>query len=225
MKDNTENERKSKKITSARARDIALLGITLALIIILQLFAELFQKLGMPISLALGLIPVLVISQYSGIKLGSVCGLFYGLVSLVMAVVGAAAIPMYAVAINPLVSVLPRILVGVVSALVFGAINKAFSKRCPNPTSGAQKKHTVIASAAATALGVITNTVLFLSMFYAFAHGKDYGGLIIDFKWLLSSVVALNTVIELAVFTFAVPMIVLALKSARFSKNAAKDSM
>lgn len=214
----------TKKHIPQRSRDIALLGITCALIIVLQLIAELFQKLGMPVSLALGLIPVLIISQYSGVKLGAICGFFFGMVSLVMAVIGAAAIPMYAVAINPLVSILPRILVGVVSALVYKGIYNAFLKRRPDTMVKGIKRSVVISSAAATVCGVLTNTLLFLSMFFAFAHGKSFDGLVIDFNWLLTSVVALNTVIELAVFTFTTPLIVLALKSARFSKRATEEN-
>ena len=62
-----------------------------------------------------------------------------------------------------------------------------------------------------TICGVIANTILFLSMFLAFAHGKNYDGLVINFKWLLSSVVAINTVVELCLFAVIVPSITVVL--------------
>ena len=48
-------------------------------------------------------------------------------------------------------------------------------------------------------------------MFLAFAHGKNYDGLVINFKWLLSSVVAINTVVELCLFAVIVPSITVVL--------------
>lgn len=68
-------------------------------------------------------------------------------------------------------------------------------------------------------MGTLTNTVLFLGMFFAFAHGKTFDNLVIDFKWVLTSIVALNTVIELILFAVTVPAIVYAMTQ---SKLAAK---
>ena len=211
-KANNKSDRRSR-----RAADVAILGITFALMIILQLFASLLQKLGMPMSLALGLIPVLVISQTHGIKHGVICGGLFGLFTLVFSAIYASAIPIYSVTINPLVSVFPRITVGVVASFTYGGFMKLAGKRNPNPTTAQRRLRLFGISATSTILGVFTNTVLYLGMFFAFAHGKTFDNLVIDMKWVLTSIVALNTVIELALFTVVVPPIVYALTQSRLA--------
>ena len=200
-----------------RAADVAILGIAFALMIILQLFASLLQKLGMPMSLALGLIPVLVLSQTHGIKHGVILGGMFGLFTLVFSAIYASAIPIYSVTINPLVSVFPRIMVGVVSSLIFGGFMRLASRKHPSPTPTKRRLRLFGISAASTILGVLTNTVLYIGLFFAFAHGKTFDNLVIDMKWLLTSIVALNTVIELALFTVVVPPIVYAMTESRLA--------
>lgn len=208
---------KKNKAHTKRAAAVAVLSITLALIIILQLFASLLQKLGMPMSLALGLIPVFVISQTHGWKFGAISGTFFGLITLVFSVIYASAIPIYAVTVNPLVSVFPRIAAGIIPALTYDGIMRIVSK---HSLSLRKRRITSIGvSALSTALGVLTNTLLFLGMFFAFAHGKTYDNVTIDLRWVLTSIVALNTVIELVLFTVVTPPIVYAMTQ---SKLAAK---
>lgn len=69
---NVENHKKNK--------EIATLGITLALVVVLQALAEIIQKFGLPISFALGLIPVFVCGQVYGVKFGAISGGVFGLV-------------------------------------------------------------------------------------------------------------------------------------------------
>lgn len=188
------------------SRTVAAVGISVALIAVLQALAEILQKVGMPVSLALGLLPVLVAAQFYGPKVGAICGGFFGIISLIIAVVYSSAIPLYSVAINPLVSVLPRILVGVASGLVYKGIKNKIKN----------EKKSVAASVAATVSGVLTNTVLFLGFFFLFAGGKTYGSVTVDFRWIMASVVSINAAIELASFSVIVPLVVGALeKSAK----------
>lgn len=196
---------------------VVILSITLALIILLQLFASLLQKLGMPMSLALGLIPVLVISQTHGIKYGAVSGCFFGLITLIFSVIYMAAVPIYKVSANPLVSVFPRIMVGVVCALSCGGFTKIAVKRAKLTSIKKRRAALLGISAASTVFGVLTNTVLYLGMFFAFAHGKTFDNLVIDFKWIISSVVAINTVVELALFAVVVPFIVYAMTASKLA--------
>lgn len=225
MRRRTYQTKTNRESAANRVRSIATLGIVVALIIVLQLFAELMQRLGMPMSFALGLVPVLVISQTHGIKYGAAAGFVFGLISLIMAVIGASAIPMYAVAINPLVSVFPRIMVGVVCAAVYRAIVALSTRRNPYPTLAQKRARTLGASATATLCGVLTNTLLFLGMFLAFANGKSFDGLVIDFRWLLASVVALNTIVEAVLFTFLVPFIVLAVSANTISTRTPHSAL
>lgn len=186
---------------------MAAVGISVALIAVLQALAEILQKVGMPVSLALGLLPVLVAAQFYGPKVGAICGGFFGITSLIIAVVYSFAIPLYSVAINPLVSVLPRILAGVATGLVYKGIKNKIKN---------EKKSVAAASVAATVSGVLTNTVLFLGFFFLFAGGKTYGSVTVDFRWIMASVVSINAAIELGSFSVIVPLVVGALeKSAK----------
>lgn len=191
---------------SSKSRDIAYIGIFSALVVVLQAIAEITKILGLPMSLALGLIPVLVAGQLRGVKTGVIVGGVFGLTSLVLAVIYVASLPnSYAqIIVNPLVSVFPRIMVGLVSALVY----KAFTRR--GERSRAKR---YVFSAVSALLGVVTNTVLFLGMYAAFAYGRTFDDATIDFKWIITAVVAINTIIEAVAFPLITGGVVSAVES------------
>ena len=191
---------------SSKSRDIAYIGIFSALVVVLQAIAEITRILGLPMSLALGLIPVLVAGQLRGVKTGVIVGGVFGLTSLILAVIYVASLPnSYArIIINPLVSVFPRIMVGLVSALVY----KAFTRR--GERSRAKR---YVFSAVSALLGVVTNTVLFLGMYAAFAYGRTFDDATIDFKWIITAVVAINTIIEAVAFPLITGGVVSAVES------------
>ena len=191
---------------SSKSRDIAYIGIFSALVVVLQAIAEITRILGLPMSLALGLIPVLVAGQLRGVKTGVIVGGVFGLTSLILAVIYVASLPnSYArIIINPLVSVFPRIMVGLVSALVY----KAFTRR--GERSRAKR---YVFSAVSALLGVFTNTVLFLGMYAAFAYGRTFDDATIDFKWIITAVVAINTIIEAVAFPLITGGVVSAVES------------
>ena len=172
----------------------------------MQAIAEITRILGLPMSLALGLIPVLVAGQLRGVKTGVIVGGVFGLTSLVLAVIYVASLPnSYAqIIINPLVSVFPRIMVGLVSALVY----KAFTRR--GERSRAKR---YVFSAVSALLGVVTNTVLFLGMYAAFAYGRTFDDATIDFRWIITAVVAINTIIEAVAFPLITGGVVSAVES------------
>lgn len=190
-------------------KDITFIGIFAALVIVLQAIAEIVRLLGLPVSLALGLVPVLVAAELKGVKIGALMGLVFGLTSMVLAIIAASSLPIAVVIINPLVSVLPRVLVGVTCGGVYKALTK----------EDQSKARKIFNSATATLTGIVTNTVLFLAMFVAFSYGKTYGDTTVDFKWVVASVIAINTLIELIAFTVIVPAVVLAVDSWRKNRN------
>ena len=192
-----------------KSKNLAFIGIFAALVIVLQAIAEITRLLGLPMSLALGLIPVLVAAQLKGPKVGAAVGLVFGLTSMTLALIAAASMPIAKVTINPLVSVLPRVLVGVVC----GGVYKLTAR---NATS---KPRRIFNSVAATLSGIITNTALYLGMFLAFAYGRTFEETTIDFKWVLASVVALNTVVEVVAFTLIVPAVVISVENWRKSNG------
>ena len=236
--------------------DIAILGISAALIIVLQALAEGLRLFGLPLSLALGLIPVLVVAQLRGWKTGMILGTVFGLTSFVIGVIQMAGIEgADAIRFNPLVTVLPRTLVGLVVGLLSGWASDIRARRrlctttqhtpqsqaptaeqntpaqdaadrvdanpsvpVDNGTKGkkiARFSRDYLVSALVTLAGVLTNTIGFLGMFYAFGHGLDIGYGVIDFRLILTMVVAINTVIEAVSYVVLVPAIVQALKKAK----------
>lgn len=186
-----------------KSKNLAFIGIFAALVIVLQAIAEISRLLGLPMSLALGLIPVLVAAQLKGIKVGAAVGLVFGLTSMTLAIIAASSLPIAKVTINPLVSVLPRVLVGVVC----GGVYKLAAR------NAVSKPRRVFSSVVATLSGIITNTALYLGMFLAFAYGRTFGETTIDLKWVLATVVALNTVIEVVAFTLIVPATVISIEN------------
>lgn len=188
-----------------KSKELAFIGIFAALVIVLQAIAEISRLLGLPMSLALGLIPVLVAAQLKGPKVGAAVGLVFGLTSMSLALIAAASMPIARVTVNPLVSVVPRILVGVVC----GGVYKLSAR------NAVSKPRRIFNSVAATLSGIITNTALYLGMFLAFAYGRTFEETTIDFKWVLASVVALNTVVEVVAFTLIVPAVVISVENWR----------
>lgn len=188
-----------------KSKELAFIGIFAALVIVLQAIAEISRLLGLPMSLALGLIPVLVAALLKGPKVGAAVGLVFGLTSMTLALIAAASMPIARVTVNPLVSVVPRILVGVVC----GGVYKLSAR------NAVSKPRRIFNSVAATLSGIITNTALYLGMFLAFAYGRTFEETTIDFKWVLASVVALNTVVEVVAFTLIVPAVVISVENWR----------
>ena len=188
-----------------KSKNLAFIGIFAALVIVLQAIAEITRLLGLPMSLALGLIPVLVAAQLKGPKVGAAVGLVFGLTSMTLALIAAASMPIARVTVNPLVSVVPRILVGVVC----GGVYKLSAR------NAVSKPRRIFNSVVATLSGIITNTALYLGMFLAFAYGRTFEETTIDFKWVLASVVALNTVVEVVAFTLIVPAVVISVENWR----------
>lgn len=194
-----------------RNKNIALLSITIALIIVLQALAEVIQLFGLQISLALGLIPVLVIAQLKGWKMGALAGLAFGLVSMTIALIRYLGVPVFQNVINPLISVLPRVLVGVVAGALAGLFSKIERKMKESP-----KPQTIVRkyffSAIATLAGVLTNTIGFLGMFYLFSSGQSIGNYTINITYIVGMIIAINTVVEAFSYVFIVPAIVEILK-------------
>lgn len=154
--------------------------------------------------LSLAIIPIIAIivsAEIMGIFNGMLTGLFFGIVSLISAFVrpNVLSFAFY----NPLVSILPRILIGVVAFLVAKAVAKMLP-RLPK----------IFSYAAGACFGVITNTVGVLGMILLFYNGRMMsGGSAITFPWVMGIVVS-NSILEVVVCTLVTPPIVLALTKA-----------
>lgn len=136
-------------------------------------------------------IPVIIASIFEGYFGGIIVGLIFGLSSLISNLSG----PLAPVFINPMVSIFPRIMIGIVSALAY--------------------KKTKNASFTAI-LGTLTNTVLVLSMIYLFAAQSfaNIRKIAIDTLGKFLLLVGLkNGTLEIIVAVIIVTAVVKALKS------------
>lgn len=112
-----------KKILSTRK--IALIGILSAICIVLGVTPLGFIPLG-PVTYTIMHVPVIIGAIIGGPIVGAFVGLIFGLFSLLRAI--STPTPISFVFINPLVSVLPRILIGIVSYYVYKAAQKTNKK-------------------------------------------------------------------------------------------------
>lgn len=167
--------------------DLALLGIFSALIIILA-----FTPIGMisfgVVSATTVHIPVIIGAVVLGVRYGFILGLVMGLASLVRAATMPVSVldPLF---VNPLVSVLPRILIGVVTAAVFALLMKLFKN----------KKLTPVAAGISAVAGTITNTVFVLGILAAI-YGEEIATTTLQasLKLIFGTIIGTNGLIEIA---------------------------
>ena len=144
---------------------LVLRAILLAIIIVQAMVPWLgFIPLGF-ISLTIIHITVIIAAVVLGPKDGMVIGLFWGIATIVRAYAMPTTPFDTLVFTNPIISVVPRVLVGLVAGLVFHWIYQ-------------KNKSITISSAFAGVLGSLVNTVLvlgFMGLFYTGATADAYG--------------------------------------------------
>lgn len=140
-------------------------GILLAIIIVQVMVPFLgYIPLGF-ISLTIIHITVIVASIVLGIKDGMIIGLFWGLATIVRAYAMPTTPFDTLVFTNPVISVIPRVLVGLVAGGVFSQLYK-------------RTKSVVTGAVISGILGSLTNTALvlgFMGIFYTSATANAYG--------------------------------------------------
>jgi len=183
---------------------IAILGILSAFIII-QTFVPFLGNIPIPpLNPTIIHITVIVAAFVLSTKDGMLIGLVWGLARMVKAYTLPASPLDLLLWTNPIIAVVPRVMVGLVAGLVF----HAFLKRKQ------EKRGMVIAAV----LGSLTNTVLVLG-FIALFYGNEYAtALNVDPSNLLkvlAGIVATNGLGEAVAAGFIAPFIATALMKAR----------
>lgn len=134
-----------------KTKDITLLGIITAIIIIMTAVPGLgYIPLG-PVNATIVHIPVLIVAIVKGPKLGALLGLVFGISSMLNAILRPN--PTSFLFMNPIISVLPRIMIGILAGLVANAIKRKRLKY--NMQVGIP-----------AALGSLVNTIGVLSLIY-----------------------------------------------------------
>lgn len=147
------------------ARKIAITGVLSAFSILLTMVPQLgYIPIG-PVQITTMHIPVIIGAVLEGPFVGAIIGLIFGLSSLYTAATIFASMPTAFVFLNPLVSVLPRILIGIAAYYAYSGIKKLFKKKS-------------IAVVFGSIAGTVTNTVGVLGMIYIL-YAKPYAEAII----------------------------------------------
>ena len=205
-------------IPNRRSKNLAILALMLALTIFFCFFPI---KFG-PVTLALMILPLLIVAQGYDFKMTIILAVFLAAVNQIAWYSTKSVELMAPIFQNPLVCMVPRILIGVVSYFVGFGLRKLLlhpKYRITNDGREIVNQKQIYAidgviSGISTALGVVTNT-LFVGLFTVLIYnGKVLGNTQISLKWLLA-LFGVNFLIEIIAFTLIVPPIILALRQAR----------
>lgn len=141
-------------------RRIAVAGVMSAFSILLTLIPSLGYIPIPPLTITTMHVPVIVAAILEGPLVGAFVGLIFGLSSMYTAATIFAALPTAFVFLNPLVSVLPRILIGIAAHYAHVGARKLFNNRSVAIVTGA-------------VAGTLTNTVGVLGMIYLL-YAQEY---------------------------------------------------
>ena len=207
---------------SRRSKNLAILAFMLALTIF---FCFMPIKFG-PVTLALMILPLLIIAQGYDFKMTIILAVFLAIVNQIAWYTTKSVELLAPIFQNPLVCMVPRILIGVISYYVGFGLRKAFLRpkyRIVNESKELVNKNQIYAidgviSGISTAFGVLTNT-LFVGLFTVLIYnGKVLSNgtknTQISLEWLLA-LFSVNFVIEIISFSILVPPIIIALRKAR----------
>ncbi|MCM3443438.1 ECF transporter S component [Metabacillus halosaccharovorans] len=176
---------------------MVLLGMLSAIIIIQTTIPFLgYIPIG-PLSLTIIQVTVIIAAIVLGTKEGAIVGGIWGIITFIRAFIAPTSVIAPIVFTNPLVSVLPRILIGVVAAYVFHRI-----------LSG--KLNETVRMSVAGVLGSLTNTVLVLGFIYLFYREPYANFLELDMEQLLPAlmtIVATNGITEAILSGVLAPII------------------
>jgi uncharacterized membrane protein len=185
---NKEREQGGNKMNSifSETRKLTFLGVMLALTIV---FVAVTAIPTASATMALLIfIPTIVTSIVMGPKAGALMGFLAGATTMLRAII-APLNPFDVLFINPLVSILPRIFVGITPYLIFKLIKSSIKNETGDK----------VALIFAGAGGAITNTALVMTMLYIIYAQKVVEMVGVGFKVFLISIITTNAVIEAVV--------------------------
>lgn len=170
-----------------RAKAVTLCAVLFALTIIFGALPYVF------------FVPVLLACVFTDFKTSIAVSLFFGVVSLVYAFMGASFVSLAFVA-QPWIPIVTRLLAGVFARGTFVITNKLIKKE------GKLKK--ILPICAAASVGSISNTALVVACFALFLSSAEFAGMTV---FVYIPVMLISGVIELAVNNIILPPLTLAL--------------
>lgn len=179
------------------ARRLSLIAM-FAAVIIIQNYVPLLGYIPVgPLEVTTIHITVIIAAVIMGPVDGAIVGGIWGLIDWIRAITVTSSVLGNVVMVNPLVSILPRILIGLFAGLI---MNYLYRKNV-------NKQLSMIISALA---GSVTNTVLVLSMIYVFYHNGSAIYTAINLKALtpyLLTIAGVNGIPEAIAAMIIVPLI------------------
>jgi len=167
----------------SETRKLTFLGVMLALTIV---FVAITAIPTASATMALLLfIPTIVTSIVMGPKAGALMGFLAGATTMLRAII-APLNPFDVLFINPLVSILPRIFVGVVPFLVYKLIKSLMKNKTGDK----------LAILLGGAFGAATNTALVMTMLYLVYAKKVVEMVGVGFKVFLVTIITTNAILE-----------------------------
>ena len=186
---------------------ITILSMFLA-ILIAQTFIPMLGYIPLgPIDVTIVHVTVILVAVLFGPKMGSVLGTTWGLLSMIRAYMQPT--PFNIVFLNPVVSVLPRLIVGFLSGVLFLFFRKRFSDK--------------VSYAVTAGIGTLINTVLVLGSIYLFASETYAEALGISETLLLGALVTVagtNGIIEMIASVIILPLIAIPLSKVISRRNS-----
>ena len=131
------------------AKNITVLGVLTAIIVVLQIFGSYF-KIG-TISLSFVLVPIVLGGILTGVICGTILGFIFGVITLIMGVVGADQFTFILFSDHPFLTILTCIVKGSAAGFVSGLVYNLL-----------KNKNLTLATFAASAIAPIVNTGLFI---------------------------------------------------------------
>ena len=150
---------------------------------------------------------MILVAVLFGPKMGSVLGTTWGLLSMIRAYMQPT--PFNIVFLNPVVSVLPRLIVGFLSGVLFLFFRKKFSDK--------------VSYAVTAGIGTLINTVFVLGSIYLFASETYAEALGISETLLLGALVTVagtNGIIEMIASVIILPLIAIPLSKVISRRNS-----
>ena len=185
---------KSRKTKKLEVRKMAIIGVLVAISIMLSMTPLGFIPIG-PLNLTIMHIPVIIGAVLEGPLVGIIVGLIFGFTSLLRAIT-MPTITNFAL-INPLVSILPRVLIGIVAYYVYKLTIKL-------------TKNALVSGWITGVIGSLVNTVGVLGMtyiLYGARYAEALGKSASAAKTLILTLVATNGVPEAILGGFVVSAI------------------
>ena len=185
-----------------KTRDIAIAAIFLSLILIFVLV-----PMPTPLGVSMAFVPLIAVilaADVQGFGMGLFAGTAFGVASLCNAFLHPSLLaPIF---YNPLVSIVPRMVIPITAYFSFKLMKKLLKKRSEDTS-------TYIASTVSSVVAVITNTSLVLSMMAAFNFGKTFEGTVINAAFF-GGLLGVNFVFEIAICAFVAPIVTTGLRIA-----------